>query len=361
MSTPTALKAVPFPYRKNSLNLFRLVLAALVLLAHSWYILGRGSGPSIEGENMGGWAVAGFFVLSGFLITRSRIKTPPGDFLLHRVARIYPAFIVVLVVTAFVFAPIALLAQEGSLHGFLTTPTTPFAYIWGNIGLEIHHYDIGVTLQEVPYPGAWNGSLWTLYYEFLCYLVVWVVGFLAFFRRSPILAVVMWVGSVAVYAGIGAAPRVGLDSSFELFARLLPFFLGGSVIYFVIERYGVSRLLGFAALAGAVVVIVLIPRWGGQAAAPLLAYGLLALAAWVRQPAWIARNDVSYGFYVYAWPVQQLTVLALGAQVWMPLYISITVVVTAVLAWLSWVLVERPAMLFVRPQGSRLSRAPAAP
>ena len=126
-------------------------------------------------------------MLSGFLITRSRLRTSPGDYLLHRVARIYPAFVVVLVVTAFVFAPIALLIEQGSLAGFFTTPVTPFQYMWGNLTLYIDHYSIGATLQTVPYPGAWNGSLWTLFYEFLCYIVIWVLGFVAIFRRSPIL------------------------------------------------------------------------------------------------------------------------------------------------------------------------------
>jgi peptidoglycan/LPS O-acetylase OafA/YrhL len=349
-----ALEGAPFPYSRNSLNLFRLILAATVLLAHSWYITGRGSGPSIQGENLGGWAVAGFFVLSGFLITRSRLRTSPGEYLLHRVARIYPAFVVVLLVTAFVFAPIALLIEQGSLSGFLTTPISPFQYVWGNLALYIDHYSIGVTLQGVPYPGAWNGSLWTLFYEFLCYIVIWVLGFIALFRRSPILICVLWVLSVAMYALIGGAQRIGLDVSFELFARLLPFFLGGSMMYFLIEKWGLNRLVGFAALAAAVAMILLIPRWGGQASAPFLAYGLLSLSAWVPQPAWIARNDVSYGFYIYAWPVQQMVVLVGGAALGLPVYIIITIVVTFALAWLSWVLIERPAMRMVRPKGNHL-------
>jgi peptidoglycan/LPS O-acetylase OafA/YrhL len=361
VSAPTALRGTPYPYRRNSLNLFRLILAALVLFAHSWYIAGRGSGPSIQGENLGGWAVAGFFVLSGFLITRSRLRTSPGEYLLHRVARIYPAFVVVLVVTAFVFAPVALLIEQGSLAGFLTTPITPFQYVWGNLALYIEHYGIGATLQGVPYPGAWNGSLWTLFYEFLCYIVIWVLGFVAVFRRSPVLVGVLWALSVAMYALIGTAQRVGLDVSFELFARLLPFFLGGSLMFFVIEKWGTNRLLGIAALFGAVALIWLIPRWGGQASAPLLAYGLLSLSTWVPQPAWIARNDVSYGFYIYAWPVQQLVVLIGGAAMGMPVYILITIVATFALAWLSWVLIERPAMLMVRPKGNQLRPEPVGP
>lgn len=362
MTLPPSLRGTPYPYRDNSLNLFRLILAALVLFAHSWYIAGQGTGPLIQGENLGGWAVAGFFVLSGFLITRSRLRTSPGDYLLHRVARIYPAFIVVLVVTAFVFAPIALLIEQGSLDGFLTTPVTPFQYVWGNVTLYIDHYDIGATLQSVPYPGAWNGSLWTLFYEFVCYIVIWVLGFVAVFRRSPVLVGVLWVASVGLWAFGGIAHRAGLDVSFDLLSRLLPFFLAGSLMFFVIERIGVNRLLGIAALAVAVGVIVLVPRWGGQAAAPLLAYGLLSLSTWIPQPGWIARNDVSYGFYIYAWPVQQLTVLVGGAALGMPVYILITIAITFALAWLSWIAIERPAMLAVRPaKHERLRPMPAEP
>lgn len=349
MTLPGALRARAYPYRRNSLNLFRLILAALVLFAHSWYIAGRGSGPSLQGENLGGWAVAGFFVISGFLITRSRLRTTPGDYLLHRVARIYPAFIVVLLVTAFIFAPLALLIQNGSLTGFLSTPITPFQYVWGNIGLHVDHYDIGATLRTVPYPGAWNGSLWTLYFEFLCYLVVWVLGFIGLFRRSFILVTILWAFSVAVYAKIGIAHRLGLDGDVDLFARLLPFFLGGAVVYFVVERYGISPILGAAALLGAVAAIALVPRWGGQLAAPLLAYGLLSLSMWIPQPGWIARNDISYGFYIYAWPMQQLTVLAGGAAFGMTVFILVTVVLTSACAWLSWVAIERPVMKRVRP------------
>ncbi|WP_439591534.1 acyltransferase family protein [Microbacterium sp.] len=350
----------PYPYRRNSLNLFRLVLAATVLFAHSFYIAGAGTGPMIHGENLGGWAVAGFFVLSGFLITRSRLRTAPGEFLLHRVARIYPAFLVCLVVTAFLFAPLAALLEHGTLSGFLSTPVTPLQYIWGNITLFIDHYDIGTTLQSVPYPGAWNGSLWTLFYEFLCYILVWLLGGIALFRRNAWMAGIAFVVSLGVWAGVvlGWSERLGLDYTFGLFAKLAPFFLGGAFVYFLVERRGINRLIGIGALVVAIAVIILVPRVGGQLSAPFLAYGLLWLSAVIPQPAWIARNDVSYGFYIYAWPVQQLTVLVGGAALGLPVYIVITIAVTFALAWLSWVLIERRAMSWARPKGDRLRPHP---
>ena len=348
MSIRNVLVGKPYPYRGNSLNLFRLVLAAIVLFAHSWYIAGRGTGPHIHEENLGGWAVAGFFVLSGFLITRSRMRTSAGDYLLHRVARIYPAFVVCLVMTAAVFGPIAAILEHGTLAGYLSTQVTPLQYVWGNLGLAVSSYDIGATLDTVPYPNAWNGSLWTLYYEFLCYLVVWILGALAIFRRSLVPAVLIFVFSILVWMNIDLAGRLGLDASFTLFFKLLPFFMGGACAYFVIERFGVNRWIGIGTLAVAALLIGLVPGWGGQASSPFLAYGLLFLATVIPQPTWIARNDISYGFYIYAWPVQQLVALAGGVQWGMLVYILITVVGTVVLAALSWFLVERPCMRRVR-------------
>lgn len=352
MSRADALRGTPYPYRKNSLNLFRLILAALVLFAHAFYIAGAGEGPHLHGENLGGWAVAGFFVLSGFLITRSRLRTKPGDYLLHRIARIFPAFVVCLVVTAFVFAPIAALIEYGTLAGYLSTPVTPLQYIWGNITLYIEHYSIGNTLQSVPYPGAWNGSLWTLFYEFACYVIVWLLGGLAVYRRSAWPAAVAFLLGLGVWIGIDLAQRWGLDESFFLLAKLAPFFLGGAFVYFIVERSGVNRWIAMASLVVALALILFVPRWGGQAAAPFLAYGLLWLSALVRQPAWIARNDVSYGFYIYAWPVQQLVILVGGSALGLPVYIVVTIAITFALAWLSWVGIERRAMQWVRPNGA---------
>lgn len=361
MTSRHALAGTPFPYRENSLNLFRLILAGLVLFAHSWYIIGQGVGPQIQGENLGGWAVAGFFVLSGFLITRSRFRTGAGDYLLHRVARIYPAFLVCLVVTAVVFGPIAALVENGTLSGYVSTPLTPMQYIWGNLGLNIVHYDIGATLDTVPYPNAWNGSLWTLYYEFLCYLIVWVLGAWALFRRSFAPAVVAFLLSVLVWANIGFAERFGVDGSFNLLFKLLPFFLGGAVAFLVIERFGINRWIAIGSLVVALASIVLIPHWGGQISSPFLAYGLLFLSTVIPQPRWIAKNDISYGFYIYAWPIQQLTVLFGGDRWGMPVYIVLTVLGTVVLAALSWFFVERPCMRRVRRRGSSPRSAVVAP
>lgn len=357
-SSPFATKE--FPYRNNSLNLFRLVLAFLVLFAHAFYIVGRSDSPGFNGENLGGWAVIGFFVISGFLITRSRFQTSAGAFLVHRIGRIMPAFIVCLLLTAIVFAPLALIISQGSLNGYLTTQPSPFQYVWGNLFLHIDQYQIGVTLASVPYPNAWNGSLWTLYFEFLCYLVVWVLGGLAIYRRSIVCVASIWAISVIVRGAIGFQIVGGIDDDFVLFTRLLPYFLGGSLVYLVIDRWGLSKAMGLGSIPVAAVLMVFVPTVGGPIAAPILGYALLYLSTVIPQPAWIAKNDVSYGFYIYAWPVQQLTVLLGGAAFGMAVYLLITTVVTFAMGYLSWSLVERRFMRLARASTARVATTSAA-
>jgi peptidoglycan/LPS O-acetylase OafA/YrhL len=342
------------------MNMFRLIFAAMVLFAHSWYTAGQGTGPSFNNENLGGWAVAGFFVLSGFLITGSRMSHTAGEYLVHRIARIFPAFLVCLGITAFVFGPIALYAQHHTLAGYFSTAPTPLEYIWSNSGLHINDYAIGHSLDSVPYKDAWDGSLWTLYYEFLCYLIIWILGGLVVFRRSVIPVAILWALSVVNYAGLSFAVRLGLNQDFMLLSRLLPFFLGGSIVYFVVRRWGISPVFGIASCVAAAACICFIPDFGGQASAPFLAYALIWLSTVVPQPAFVARNDISYGFYIYAWPMQQLVAVLGGASHGMWLYWLITAVLTTALALGSWFLVERPVLRLVKRKRVEISPEPSS-
>lgn len=340
--------------RDNSLNLIRLVLAALVLVSHAFPLGGLGDDPSFAGESLGGWAVIGFFVISGYLITGSRFRTSFGSYLTHRIARIFPAFLVCLAVTAFVFAPVAWYADRGSLAGFFSTPNTPVNYVLGNALLKMTDYSVAGTPAGVPYPGAWNGSLWTLYYEFLCYLVVGVLACWAVSRRSALVVGAVFAGSVLVQIFL---PQIltytGPNQDVVFMAKLLPYFLGGALVYLLHERIPLRWPVALASAAVAITMVVIWNDWGGQAAAPLFAVALLWLGSAVPAPQWFQRNDISYGMYVYAFPVQQLLAMA-GAHEWgvVP-YILLTLPPTIALAAASWYLVERPVMRRARGRRGR--------
>ena len=348
--------------RNNSMNMIRLGLAALVLFAHSFYLAGAGEGPHFRGENLGGWAVAGFFALSGYLITGSRFTNGLGEYLVHRVARIYPAFLACLAVTVLVFAPLGFLHQNGTLTGYWTTETTPLRFVFSNLFLEMKNYDVAFTPASVPFAGSWNGSLWSLYYEFLCYLIIAAIGGVAWVRRSPVPLALAFGASVAVYANLPSIMPLLQDTDFSLLAKLLPFFLGGALVQSVSKWIGLHWAAGIGSLAAAALCVFAVPVWGGQLAGPFIAYGLLWVSSVLPSPKLIRIHDVSYGFYIYAWPVQQLLALYGVHNRGMAIYILASAGGTLILATLSWLLVERPVMRAVRRRrkATEPSAVPAA-
>ncbi len=60
------------------------------------------------------------------------------------------------------------------------------------------------------------------------------------------------------------------------------------------------------------------------------------------------RNDISYGIYIYGWPVQQL--LAMMGLTWLPpgVFFVVATAVTMPMAAASWFLVEKHAMKLKR-------------
>jgi peptidoglycan/LPS O-acetylase OafA/YrhL len=340
-------RTVELDVRTNSLNLIRLALALMVLVAHGYYLSGAGTGPSLQGENLGGWAVFGFFTISGYLITASRFANPLGRYLVLRAARIYPAFVVCLVVTAGVFAPVAWAAEGRDWSGFLTTPTTPPAYVLQDLALRINAYDVAGTPAAVPYPGAWNGSLWTLYFEFLSYLLVGLLICLPLVRRHRWLIAVSFALSVVVWATVDAWGP-GAYSDLVLLARLLPAFLGGALVQVLIHRIPLRTPVALTAILGAAALVMTVDHWGAQLAAPLIAYSLLWLSTVLPSPAVARRHDISYGVYIYAFPIQQLLVYAGAHRLGLAAYDVLAALTTAGVAVLSWRLVERPALGWAR-------------
>lgn len=349
--------------RDNSLNLIRLGLALIVLVSHSLPLSGR-TEPILAGKTPGSWAVVGFFALSGYLITGSRLRSDGARYLMSRIARILPGYFVSLVVVAFALAPIAYVVERGTLDGFLTTSNTPLNFVLGNALLKVQDYSVAGTLADVPYAYSWNGSLWSLYFEFLCYAIIGVAAIVPVVRRSPWPIVAMFVVSVVVQAQMPTlASYAGGSYEFTRLAGLLPFFLGGAVVFVLKERCPLRWYFAVAAAVVALGVVAMQPDWGAQLTAPLFTYALLWVASALPSPDLAKTHDLSYGVYVYAWPVTQMLVLLGVARLgWGPLVV-VTTVATLVLASLSWLLVERPAkeLMSRRPAAGHRPAQPAVP
>ncbi|MBL7499393.1 acyltransferase [Frankia sp. CNm7] len=342
-----------FDPRHNNLNFLRLAFCLVVIAVHGWATGGFGSVD--VGHEPGGVAVDGFFVISGFLITASRIRARSGGrYIWYRCLRILPGYWVCLVVIAAVIAPIAWLHNGGTLSGYLRAdPHGPFDYVWQNLALHPRFYDIAGTPADVPYssdggwPVSWNGSLWSLSWEFVLYLGVAVLGMLGIVQRRRrlvlVAAVVAWLARCVQSLGLDATvPLLGSPTG-HVALRLLPLFLFGSVLYLYRDRIRLSTPVA-AACAVVVVVGAILVTWPEALIGPPLAYLCIWLAVHLPCQRIGARRDLSYGAYIYGFPVQQLAAVYGVHHHGLVVYFVVTVAGTFACAAASWFLVERPAM-----------------
>lgn len=348
---------------RNSLGLIRLVLASVVIVDHAFPLGGFGHDPFLRWfhsqTSLGGLAVAGFFAISGYLIAKSGMSGDVMQFMWRRILRIFPAYWMLLIVTAFVIGPILWKLADGSIaEYFAGTPlgSTPYFYVLGNWTTQLHTFAIyDIFAATTPYGlsiggSALNGSLWTLMYEWRSYLII---GFLVIFgilTRAKIIVPILMLTFLAlqIIGNINWDVLVTMVPSFMADAYMLNLgftFLIGSTIAVYSHKIPFDVRLGI--FAGVVVVLSL--GFGGFNTIGLLAgaYFVLFLAAWLpRQTQWIGqKNDYSYGVYIYGFLVQQ-TLAFFGLYHWgfVP-FVLIAWVISMGLAWLSWHGVEKWAMV----------------
>ncbi len=145
----------------------------------------------------------GFFALSGFLITRSGERLSSGRFLWHRLLRIMPAYWVCLLVIAVIFAPIVWHASHG-LTEYPTSTPNPIGFVLNDFLLSNNQQQIGDTLASNPYPTLWNGPIYTLPYEFACYLIILALAAMRVLNRRVVTALLAaaWIWQQIVLSDV---------------------------------------------------------------------------------------------------------------------------------------------------------------
>lgn len=319
---------------RNSFNAIRLLLAWAVLTSHSWPLSGAGDDPSVHGQSLGAFAVVGFFAISGYLISESRSRLSLARFAWHRFLRIFPGYWAMLIITAFVLAP-AVSVPAGERW----TAHASVRYLLGSFTTRLYTFSIEGTLLNTPYGsspsgGPWNGSIWTLYLELLCYAAVGAVLLPRSVRARSWPLVVLLAGLVTLE--LVAPPTSGTPGL--LLPLAIPF-AAGSALWGLRDRH-IFRW-EFALVAAALTALSL--PTGSFAALGSPALGYLLLWAGQTFPTGLARrNDISYGVYIYAFPLQQVAA-DLGVRGPLPLLLVTSALVVPI-AFASWRLVERPAL-----------------
>src|ERR1700756_3484168 len=163
-------------HRSNNFDTHRILAAFSVMISHSFTVEGNPAEPLFHRyrRSIVDWRSCGPDILCDqwILIAKSYDRSHIAfDFVLARCLRILPALVAVLFISAFVIAP------------FLTTlPVSEYfsnkhiyGYVIGNALMWFHPSLPGV-FENLPYPSAVNGSLWTLRPEIECYIAVLFLG-----------------------------------------------------------------------------------------------------------------------------------------------------------------------------------------
>lgn len=330
----------------NNFDSLRLIFAVLVIFSHS-FPLTRGSNQTeplsvlthgqITFGNISVWA---FFVISGLLITKSWQRSPKVvKYLGRRIGRIYPGFTVAALVTALIVVPIA--ADPGTYF-----PVTLRSFLLNT--LRLHSFEFPRVFVNNPGVNSLNGSLWSVPYEFWCYLGVMLLGLVGLLKRPwVIVALFFAVIGLHLYMDISgwtpAGAMLGQIFGYPPFwATVLPFYLAGTLFHI----YGGYDLLRrpWLITAGAVLIASNFIPHGLIVTMPICgSYLLMGLAylPWLH-PLNLGRfGDFSYGTYLYAFPIQQLLVMYAHSHISPWLLFMEAAPITLAVGALSWFLVEQ--------------------
>jgi peptidoglycan/LPS O-acetylase OafA/YrhL len=309
----------------NNFNLLRLVFAVLVVYSHAYALLGLEE-PIIWGRSLGNLSVHGFFVISGYLICQSYVRSQTLiAFSANRVLRILPGLIVALLVTGYI------------------------ADFFGGF-------------KENPVPYIANGPVWTLSWEVACYIMLAVLGLLGTLNRDNF-SVFFAVSWLLFLLNISSE-----SAPYLVVVPLVMMFLAGAFISLLESRINFSKMVLFSLLLlglilklsvaqafynwmasnipflwGPKISLEQIVRVGYMAAFPVL---VIYLGKYTK-PLFKLKDDISYGVYIYGWPIAQALVFVAVQRNWVltPItYFLLTMLVLLPVAYLSWRLIEKPSM-----------------
>lgn len=201
------MAALSDPRQKNS-NILRLIAASAVIFSHAADI-GTGEHDVIYqwiGISGGSIAVCAFFSISGMLIYRSIIHSGSlRIYVIARSLRIFPGLWVMLLLTTLLLGP---LVTELPAPDYFGHPQTP-EYFYGNAVLYLPQYLLPEVFEGNPV-AAVNAPLWTLRFEFTCYiltLVMFLVGAYPTetrFRAMTAVYLLGYVGLLPLFARQGS-------------------------------------------------------------------------------------------------------------------------------------------------------------
>ena len=336
--------------RTNGFDFLRIGLAVAVVCFHA-YVLNEGSLKGMPAPlQLGAKLVMPmFFALSGFLVAGSLARVSSlMEFVALRVMRLAPALAVEVLLSALILGP---LLSAFSPSAYFADPAFPtyFRNIYGSI-----HFALPGLFLHNPVGGVVNGSLWTIPFELVCYVILVALVVLGMTRRAQLFAWLVFGAAAAIPLGIWLMHDPLLFGAIQ--GRALVFsFLAGVALFCRRDRVPFH---GGLALVSAVLTVVgfAFPQWSYLAVFPT-AY----LTVWLglQQLPAAPGGDYSYGLYLFAFPLQQAIWLLVPVRAWW-MNLGMALPLGLAYAAFSWHCIEKPVLSRKRAIIARLEASRAA-
>lgn len=320
--------------RKNSFDLIRHFAALLVLYSHHYALSGLPQPTFPHWDTYGFVAVAIFFAISGFFMPASFNNST--DFIVYmtkRCRRIFPGLIVCSLIMCYIIG--AVFTSESLVH-YLTSPSTLKTSV---LFSTFTGRPIPGVFSDFIYRDAINGSLWSLPVEFLSYIILGI----ALSYSNSWKSVSILLGGAAMITYLLTTKRI---SDISFYAVPLSYLALFGIAFSTGSLMAITQKSWFPirwhlALIGIVFLMI----FQGKPEMQVLGTASLAVLTVVfgvsfHEKLINGRFDISYGIYIYAFPIQQMVINLITHRFWLSMLISL--VLTIIVASLSYRFVEKP-------------------
>ncbi len=341
----------------NNFDLLRFLAASFVIITHSYSLSGKGEMDLLTNFSKGTLSfshlgVAIFFVISGYLILNSAIYSSSAkSYFWKRLLRILPGLVVVLLASVFVLGPI--LTSKSVFSYFADIET--YKHLFTISIYNINHLNLPGLFSE-NYNSAVNGSLWTLQYEFTCYLIVALLIFVIKSKNLKLTYIVYFLFILLISARFLLGDRYfwfNYSSPYLLNLNIMYltewciYFTAGMVLYLIKDKFDYFNWLTFLLLGLYILLIIFnylsTARLALYFLVPVVTYYFAFSVKSVQIPTQI--GDISYGIYIYAFPIQQ-TILNFYPSIKVEYFIIVSIICAIPFAFLSWHFIEKKALKF---------------
>jgi peptidoglycan/LPS O-acetylase OafA/YrhL len=322
---------------KNNFDGVRVALALIVVFSHLAALTQLPNFKYFEVIFNSNFAVRSFFAISGFLVTKSYLSSRTTlQYAEKRLRRIYPAYASTILLCLLA----GLFVTNLPPYDFIKSSQTLKYLVANLIFLNFIQPTLPAVFESNPIQAV-NGALWTIKVEVMLYFCIPALIF--FFKRlgSATTTFIIFFLSVSwVYFFIFQYD----GSKGEELARQFP----GQLSYFALgalfaTNEKIITKIKFIALAGLLALFMTNNPLARLVIDPIAYSSIviyLSISA-VKNLNLGKFGDVSYGIYLYHFPIIQVLIFAgwFETNVWIGF--SATFVATLIIAFTSWHLIEK--------------------